>query len=356
MYIICQVFGSVTALGFISPMVLAPLGSLSLIFNIIFSSFFLGTKITKVNIVGTILIVVGCVVVSISGINEPPTKSIDDLIRILSRPAFITYVAIQIAIVIFLVSMIQFLLFALKRMARAVTARMQSIRESTRFSQMSRGSESQFVSPRNSQSFSRADIPRNSHSAGHGPPSRQASQTPLSVDVEITKHTSHSDPVPRHPYHPTDVFPRHPSHPSDIITRHVSQTHISDAFPRHASQTHISDPSLKTSLNAITFSDLVESPVDERTPLIPTTATSHGKITNFIGLIYASVGGIVAAQTLLLTKSGVEVLVLSITEPLDGFHSFVASLILFLILVTAVVQVFFLTNSGKLINNCSYLH
>ena len=42
LYLLCQGFGSVFALGFISPVILAPLGSSGLIFNIIFSSVFSG--------------------------------------------------------------------------------------------------------------------------------------------------------------------------------------------------------------------------------------------------------------------------------------------------------------------------
>jgi uncharacterized membrane protein len=71
LYVICQLFGSVTALGFISPVILAPLGSSGLIFNIIFSSVFSGTRITMYDWLGTILIVIGCAVVSTFGSSVP---------------------------------------------------------------------------------------------------------------------------------------------------------------------------------------------------------------------------------------------------------------------------------------------
>ena len=67
LYLLCQGFGSVLALSFISPVILAPLGSSGLIFNIIFSSVFSGTQISKYDWIGTILIVVGCAVISTFG-------------------------------------------------------------------------------------------------------------------------------------------------------------------------------------------------------------------------------------------------------------------------------------------------
>lgn len=75
LYMLCQLFGSVVALGFISPMILAPLGSTGLMFNIMFASVFLGTGITKYDWIGTILIVAGCSIVSVFGsrIPEPGT-------------------------------------------------------------------------------------------------------------------------------------------------------------------------------------------------------------------------------------------------------------------------------------------
>ena len=67
LYLFCQGFGSIFALAFISPVLLAPLGSSGLIFNIIFSYVFSGTHITKYDWIGTVLIVVGCAVISTFG-------------------------------------------------------------------------------------------------------------------------------------------------------------------------------------------------------------------------------------------------------------------------------------------------
>lgn len=63
-YIFTQIFGSVIALTFISPMILAPLGAIGLVFNILFAKAFLGTEISKYDWIGTIEIMIGCGIVS----------------------------------------------------------------------------------------------------------------------------------------------------------------------------------------------------------------------------------------------------------------------------------------------------
>ncbi|RKO88784.1 hypothetical protein BDK51DRAFT_24610, partial [Blyttiomyces helicus] len=118
MYLICQLFGSVISLAFISPVVLAPLGSAGLIFNVLFSRLFLGTRITMYDWSGTLLIVVGCAIVSTFGSGTPEDKqTIEDLIRLFSRPTFIAYFTVQGLIVLFLFLLIKYLEYGLGPLA-----------------------------------------------------------------------------------------------------------------------------------------------------------------------------------------------------------------------------------------------
>ena len=48
-------------------MLLAPLGSAGLIFNVIFSNILLGSKITRFDVLGTLFIIVGGILVSYFG-------------------------------------------------------------------------------------------------------------------------------------------------------------------------------------------------------------------------------------------------------------------------------------------------
>ncbi|KAJ3181734.1 hypothetical protein HDU87_000752 [Geranomyces variabilis] len=110
LYLICQLFGSVIALGFVSPVVLAPLGSASLIFNVIFSRLFLGTRITGNDWLGTFFVVVGCAIVSTFGSGAPEKKqNLDELIALFSRPTFIIYFSIQGLLVVTVFAFIKYL-------------------------------------------------------------------------------------------------------------------------------------------------------------------------------------------------------------------------------------------------------
>ncbi|KAI9350927.1 hypothetical protein BDR26DRAFT_930214 [Obelidium mucronatum] len=66
-YIIPQLFGSILALNFISPILLAPLGSSGLVFNVFFSSLLVGTRVGIWDWVATALIILGGVIVSLFG-------------------------------------------------------------------------------------------------------------------------------------------------------------------------------------------------------------------------------------------------------------------------------------------------
>ncbi|KAI9105463.1 hypothetical protein DFS34DRAFT_599475 [Phlyctochytrium arcticum] len=110
LYLIFQLSGSVIALIFLSPVMLAPLGSASLIFNAIFSRLFLGTRITRLDGVGTVLVVIGCAIVSTFGSGEKEENpTIDDLIKLFQRPIFIIYFSIQTLLVVFIFSFIKYL-------------------------------------------------------------------------------------------------------------------------------------------------------------------------------------------------------------------------------------------------------
>ncbi|KND00970.1 uncharacterized protein SPPG_04069 [Spizellomyces punctatus DAOM BR117] len=132
MYLICQLFGSVVALGFVSPVILAPLGSASLIFNVIFSRVFLGTRITASDWLGTLLVVVGCAIVSTFGSGVPEERqTIDDLIRLFRRPTFIVYFTIQGVLVLITFLLIKYLEYGLGALKFFVAIRRRSASETT---------------------------------------------------------------------------------------------------------------------------------------------------------------------------------------------------------------------------------
>ncbi|BGP17792.1 hypothetical protein JCM10213_001706 [Rhodosporidiobolus nylandii] len=67
LYIASQVLGSTLALAYMPAQYVAPLGSTSLVFNFLFAFWLVGTPITRVDIFGTLVIVVGVVGVVVFG-------------------------------------------------------------------------------------------------------------------------------------------------------------------------------------------------------------------------------------------------------------------------------------------------
>ncbi|KAJ3206138.1 hypothetical protein HDU67_008359 [Dinochytrium kinnereticum] len=127
-YILPQLFGSILSLIFIPPMLLAPLGSAGLIFNILFSRIFLKTPVTRWDFGGTVLIVIGGVLVSLFGGDEtkttPPTApgngttpnppplpspTLEDLIHLFTRPTAIIYFSLLTSLTIILFATATFL-------------------------------------------------------------------------------------------------------------------------------------------------------------------------------------------------------------------------------------------------------
>lgn len=106
LYVVFETFGSVLALAFISPVILAPLGASGLVFNVLWSRSLLGTKISYLDGVGTGSIGIGTGLVSWFGSYLPDGgKTVDDLISHLSHPSVISYFLVQLSfmVIIFLV-------------------------------------------------------------------------------------------------------------------------------------------------------------------------------------------------------------------------------------------------------------
>ncbi|CAG8462524.1 12377_t:CDS:2 [Acaulospora morrowiae] len=94
LYIASQLIGSTIALNFLKAQWVAPLGSISLIFNFIFARMFVGTRITRRDIIGTFVVIISVIwIVIFGGID---TDGDDDLTlgklkSLMIRPLFIVY-------------------------------------------------------------------------------------------------------------------------------------------------------------------------------------------------------------------------------------------------------------------------
>lgn len=90
-FITSNILGSVFQIASLPVVILAPLGALSLLWNGLFACFILGDVFSIWMILGTLLIAGGAVLIAIFGIVAEPTHSLEDLLILLSRPAFVVY-------------------------------------------------------------------------------------------------------------------------------------------------------------------------------------------------------------------------------------------------------------------------
>ncbi|KAI8911620.1 hypothetical protein EDD86DRAFT_245889 [Gorgonomyces haynaldii] len=245
LYFFSQMFGSVIALSFISPMLLAPLGSIGLVFNIFFSWLLLGTRITRFDWFGTAMIVLGC-------------KTIEDLLELFARPAFIVYFSIQIGLIVLLLFLTQFLTFSLKAISGHLRSRLSSIRSFT------------------------ARSPENNV---------QEPESPVRTVFRSSSVSALSSMA---------SLPQEEQRP--LITR-------SNTYPNNLHRDLLHQASTQS-----------------------LGSNRKAKITSLVGMLYASVGGTTAAQTLLLTKSGVELILSSIFGSSSQFQGIAAFVILLLII------------------------
>ncbi|KAL1951921.1 hypothetical protein VTO73DRAFT_1070 [Trametes versicolor] len=90
-FISSNLFGSVFQIASLPVVILAPLGAVSLLWNAFFARLLLGDVFSPWMLLGTLLIAGGAVLIAVFGIVKEPTHSLEDLLRLFSRPAFIAY-------------------------------------------------------------------------------------------------------------------------------------------------------------------------------------------------------------------------------------------------------------------------
>ncbi|KAI0756973.1 hypothetical protein C8Q80DRAFT_1131425 [Daedaleopsis nitida] len=90
-FISSNLFGSLFQIASLPVVILAPLGAVSLLWNAFFARLLLGDVFSPWMVLGTLLIAGGAVLIAVFGIVPEPTRSLEDLLRLFNRPAFIAY-------------------------------------------------------------------------------------------------------------------------------------------------------------------------------------------------------------------------------------------------------------------------
>ncbi|TCD71539.1 hypothetical protein EIP91_008920 [Steccherinum ochraceum] len=90
-FISSNLFGSLVQIASLPVVILAPLGAVSLLWNAFFARMLLGDAFSVWMVLGTILIAGGAVLIAVFGVVPEPTHSLEDLLILFGRPAFVVY-------------------------------------------------------------------------------------------------------------------------------------------------------------------------------------------------------------------------------------------------------------------------
>ncbi|KAF0449940.1 hypothetical protein F8M41_002287 [Gigaspora margarita] len=90
-YLISNIIGSIFSIGYLPIIILAPLGAVTLIFNAFFAQLLLGDVFSRQSVIGTFFIIIGAVMIAFFGVVKVQNHSLNDLIELYKRPAFIAY-------------------------------------------------------------------------------------------------------------------------------------------------------------------------------------------------------------------------------------------------------------------------
>ncbi len=90
-FITSNILGSIFQIASLPVVILAPLGAVSLLWNALFARLILGDLFSKFMVIGTVLIIVGAVLIARFGIVPEPTHSLEDLLALFRRDAFVIY-------------------------------------------------------------------------------------------------------------------------------------------------------------------------------------------------------------------------------------------------------------------------
>ncbi|KAJ8522583.1 hypothetical protein ONZ45_g878 [Pleurotus djamor] len=93
-FISSNVLGSLVQIASLPVVILAPLGAVSLLWNAFFARILLGDVFSPWMILGTFLIAGGAILIAVFGIVPEPTHSLEDLLYLFRRPAFVAYFSI----------------------------------------------------------------------------------------------------------------------------------------------------------------------------------------------------------------------------------------------------------------------
>lgn len=242
-FLISNVFGSFIQIASLPVVILAPLGAVSLLWNALFAHLLLRTRM----LLGTALIAGGAALIAIYGIVPETTRSLDELMALFARPAFIAWFCAEGFILLVCLIVTHGVEYSYKRQLEAAAYSLL---------------QANHDSPLSSSCTSAHDSPLNS---------------PTALPPTCTQQSSNSS--------------------TGLNEEHVNGSFASEVTPLLDSKCGRL-PSTKSTLHNSKSLSPLRVPLPGRTPLL-------------LALAYAAASGTLSGLCLIFAKSGVELLVLT---------------------------------------------
>ncbi|GAA5904323.1 hypothetical protein JCM6882_003196 [Rhodosporidiobolus microsporus] len=325
-FILSNVFGTLFQIGALPIVVLGPLGAVSLLWNALFARVILGDEFSVHLIVGTILIACGAVLIGIFGVVPEVTHTLPELVALYRRPPFVLWVsflALSLALVLAAAHVAEWRMH--RRLERLPPGTPRTPRAWAAAAAAAAGKGRKGM-----MNNRRWSAPVVGGHEGEWTGSPEMDHPPAGVKVADYGAAAHVDE--RAP-----LLPQHHQPPSSKVP--TTTKHARFAFPSLSpSPTRKSrPPSLDLSPSAL---PPFESPSDvlagfERTRL-------------WLAVAYGATSGTLSGLCLLFTKTGIELLILTVTGRGNQFGHLEPWLIILTLLLTELFQLSYLNRALRL--------
>ncbi|GAA5923199.1 DMT family transporter [Sporobolomyces koalae] len=312
-FILSNVFGTVFQIGALPIVVLGPLGAVSLLWNAAFARIVLGDEFTVHLVVGTVLIAGGAVLIGIFGVVPEQTHTLPELVRLYRRPAFIVWVSLLALFLLLILSAAHLTEWRLSRHLASLEDSLTSPRHRRPSWMLKSGSARRWSAPSRSTSLDLASPPR---------PKSALKSTISTAAADL----SDSETTP--------------------LLSHSKQFRLTFA----ETESEADSNNLYSPAPSIVGGRDPTQPRSNSTP--PPGCAHERKVAAtriWIGAAYGATSGTLSGLCLLFTKTGIELLIMSIVGKSNQFGHFEPWLIVIVLLVCELFQLAYLNRALRVV-------
>lgn len=326
-YFSFNILGSIFQIGTLPLIILGPLGAISLLWNAILARLLLADRFSPHLIFGTILIGLGALLIGLYGLlpDQSASHDLDQLIFLYSRTPFLVEIILLLLTFSLLCSFAHLYEFRLNQSLETISLLTISPTPTP-------------PDPNNNNRLSR-------HSLNLPPNHSHQHQNKHINHHHYPAYRPRSLSSPTQQHHPLSLS--FPHQPIDIIDSHIPLTPpFSNKPPTRLSRT-------LTRSRSTYSSGPVQLAIDKDEPGGGQGLLSRQKIDQLkllIGIAYGSTSGTLSGICLLFAKTGVELLIRSLTGTVNEFYKPQTWLILLVLLISALLQLWYLNKALRLVN------